>query len=1067
VSETRPLKLKEVYVGPNGEPMKATLVDKYFRDIVRHQLGSIPDEKKAHHRVTVYDPLDPLQGTLLKPSMESPVCRKCELHCNDTQRPFMEFWGSENPLITVIFENISPKEDQAGAIASSGFNYRVREQIEEIGRPMGIHPDDIRYCAVTLCANRTKKLVNFKDKGKNYCRLHLIQDLQRHPPQLIMPVGTGALGALSHKSNANDWAGRLLTYRGWPDDWLTNANYVKPRPNPLDPEGPQIIGHPLLGPPPVGREGYIPMFPIMSPRLVLATQNPYVKARWLASIKRGLEFAQKGAKAPTYLRQWYDFSEDVDHIERVLKELLALPSLPLCYDSETTGVRPWAEDAAIVSMMFRWKDPATGLPRSIGFPWNYQGLDFHNKVRDAIPRLTPLVLAVLYKHKLMGHNLTFDVLYTFANLIGADLDKLCDAMNWDTWHMIYTLRQRPGTLGLEAITYDYCPDLAGYEEDMTLLIQLNHETMHPEGKVNGVRGHYLNCPRDKWDTHLIPYVMGDVETCYAAKEKAEVNLEKARTYAIPLAHPEIRGKFRQFQTPGRAFVYKQIMAPAAAVLSKVMGRGMEVDEVELTRLEEQYPNLIREARDKLRNVDQRIVEWCEHEKNQKPDFELDLENKGQLKTILFDILHMPIQRLTKAGKRMYGEDELAYADIPRDKLLEFAALDKFTLNKLSVDFEQVRPLQEYRKIFKLYSTYIRPLRNITTVGIDKNERKGDEHLCKDSRIHASFLLTGTRGGRLSCRNPNLQQLPREGDVKSMFVSRFEKQGRKGCLYQGDLSQIELRLLACGCGDPTFVKAYFDETDLHTLTTSRIFDVPYEHFSKDYFKWLQEQGRDKEAKDLNQKRQIGKTVNFLTGYGGGAFGLQTTLANRQVYLPIEECEKIIDSFFAAYPALKAHLQHYKYFIQESGVAVSILGRVRIFEEVFSDDKEAISKALRAGCNHLIQSTASDMMLIALVAIEDLMRDAGLESILVSTVHDSLLIDALQHELPAIHEIVTMVLNNFDKVLPAYFGDDYDTSWMIVPFAGDCEVGMNYLDAKTVPKDNIDWNKLLYPEKKEKK
>jgi DNA polymerase I-like protein with 3'-5' exonuclease and polymerase domains/uracil-DNA glycosylase len=1066
VTQSRGGKIKQVYVGPNGEPMKATLVDKFVRDVVRYQLGETPNAKNPNHLETVYNPLDPLDNTILTPGPDSPICKKCELHCNDTQQPFMQFWGADDPLITVVFENVSPKEDQAGAIAAAGFNYRIREQIEEIGGPMGIRPDQIRYAAVTRCANRTKKNVNFRDKGKNWCRSHLVQDLQLHPPKMIMPVGTGALGALSHKSNANDWAGRMLTYRGWPDDWLTNPNYVKPRINPLDPEGPMIVGHPLMGPPP-GRESYLPMFPVMSPRLVLATQNPYVKARWLASIKRGLEFAINGVKAPNYLREWYDFTDDVEHIERVLNELLKMPPQPLCFDTETTGVRPWAEDAAIVSMMMRWKDPATGKPKSIGFPWNYEGLDFHNKVRDAIPRLTPLVLAVLYRHKLMGHNLTFDVLYTFANMVGADINKLCDAMKWDTWHMIYTLRQRPGTLGLEAITYDYCPDLAGYEEDMTLLIQLNHATMHPEGKTNGVRGHYLNCPRDKWESHLIPYVMGDVETCYAAKEKAEALLKRARMYSIPLAHPEIRGKFRQFQTPGREFVYDKIMSPAAAVLSAIMGRGMEVDVKELTRLEEQYPNHIREARDKLRNVDPRIVEWCEHEKNQKPDFELDLENKGQLKAILFDILKLPIQRLTKAGKKMYGEDEAAYHHIPREQLLAFAALDKFTLNKLSVDHAQVRPLQEYRKIFKLYSTYIRPLRNITTVGIDKNERKGDEHLCRDSRIHASFLLTGTRGGRLSCRNPNLQQLPREGDVKSMFVSRFTKEGRKGCLYQGDLSQIELRLLACGCGDPTFVKAYFDETDLHTLTTSRIFNVPYEHFSKDYFKWLQEQGRDKEAKDLNQKRQIGKTVNFLTGYGGGAFGLQTTLANRQVYLPLEECEKIIESFFASYPALKNHLQHYKYFIQENGVAVSILGRVRIFEEVFSEDREAISKALRAGCNHLIQSTASDMMLIALVAIEDLMREAGLESMLVSTVHDSLLIDALQDELPQIHEIVTMVLNNFDKVLPAYFGDDYDTSWMIVPFAGDCEVGMNYLDAKTVPKENIDWHKLLYPEIKEKK
>jgi DNA polymerase I-like protein with 3'-5' exonuclease and polymerase domains/uracil-DNA glycosylase len=1054
----------QIYVSPEGVQIKATLVDKYFRDIVRYQIGEFVVEatgKKGEKLATVYDPANPLGGTVLTPGPNSPICQKCKLHENNAENPYMEAWGSKTPLITVLFENVSPKEDQNGVLGKSGFNLRLRDHLLALAKPMGITEEDIRWIAMSRCANREKKIVDYKGKA-HYCRLHAIQDLALYPPKLVLPVGSVALGALSHKSNANDWAGRLLTYRGWPDDWLTDKAFVFPRVNPIDPEGPKIVGHPLFGPPP-DFSAYLPMVPVMAPRLVYAAQNPYVDARWIKQIRTALEAAKNGVKAKEYLRPWYRVIDDPDELEKALQELIDAPRLTLCYDTETTGVRAWAEDAAIVFAMFRWRDPKTGEPKSLGFPWNYPGLDFENRIQPAIPRLSKLLLAALYKHNLVGHNLTFDILYTFANVPGADLDALCEAMMWDTWHMIYTLRQRPGTLGLESITYDYVPDLAGYEEDMTLMIELNHETMHPEGKVNGVRGHYANCPRGSWDTHLIPYVMGDVETCYQAHETALAQLDKARQYQIPLAHPTRRSEFRQFKAPGRAFVYKNIMSPASMTLAKMMGRGMEIDTDELTRLEGQYPTRIEEAKLKLKNTDPRILDWCIGEKNQNPDFELDLENKKQLKTILFDILKLPINRLTKAGKKAFGEDEKAYGKISREDLVEYAALDKFTLNKLAVDNEQIRPLQEYRKIFKLYSTYVRPLRNIMTVGIDKNARNKDQHLCKDSRIHASFLLTGTRGGRLSCKDPNLQQLPREGDVKSMFVSRWSKMGRKGCLYQGDLSQIELRLLAAVCGDPSMVKAYFDEVDLHSLTTSRIFKIPYEHFSKDYMKFLQKNGKDKEAKDLDQQRQIGKITNFLTGYGGGSFGLQNTLAARAIYLPIEECEMIIESFFDAYPSLKKHIQKYKWFIQESGVAVSIFGRVRIFEEVFSEDKEAISKALRAGYNHLIQSTASDMMLMALVAIENLMREAGLESMLVSTVHDSLLIDALQEELPQVHEITDMVLNNFDKVLPTYFGDDYDTSWMIVPITGDCEVGLNYLDSKKIRGDKIDWDELLYPKR----
>jgi DNA polymerase I-like protein with 3'-5' exonuclease and polymerase domains len=402
------------------------------------------------------------------------------------------------------------------------------------------------------------------------------------------------------------------------------------------------------------------------------------------------------------------------------------------------------------------------------------------------------------------------------------------------------------------------------------------------------------------------------------------------------------------------------------------------------------------------------------------------------------------------------DDEAALAAKVEEQLQEVAAVDKFTLNKICAEFKELQPLQEYRKAFKLYSTYVRPLRNLFSAGLDKKQRTADPHLCFDDCIHASFLLTGTRGGRLSCRDPNLQQLPRDGEVKQMFVSRF---GKRGCMYQGDLSQIELRLMAAACGDPTMIEAYFKGTDLHSLTASRIYNVPYEHFTKGYMKELQDKGRDKEAKKLELNRVTAKTVNFLTGYGGGAFGLQNVLAMKNISMKIEECQHIIESFFDTYPALRDLLQQYKRFIIDSHVAVSIFGRVRIFEEVRGDDDEAKAKALRAGCNHLIQSTASDMMLTALFVIELMMRNAELESMLVSTVHDSLVIDCVREELPQVHDIVLRVLNNFPEVFKIVFGDDYDTSWMIVPFSGDCEVGLDYLNTRKIPDKDIDWDKLL--------
>jgi DNA polymerase-1 len=321
------------------------------------------------------------------------------------------------------------------------------------------------------------------------------------------------------------------------------------------------------------------------------------------------------------------------------------------------------------------------------------------------------------------------------------------------------------------------------------------------------------------------------------------------------------------------------------------------------------------------------------------------------------------------------------------------------------------------------------------------------------------MLTGTRGGRLSCQEPNLQQLPKKGyeefNVKEMYVSRF---GPLGCLYGADFSQIELRIMAALSGDKSMVDAYHNDIDLHTLTASRLFFLPYETFSKEHTRFLEEHGKNEEAKALRLKRDIAKTCNFLTGYGGGAFGLQTVLANQQVYWQIEECEKLIRLFFDSYPSVRDLLSYYKRFIQDNSVAVSIFGRVRVFEEAQSDDPEIASKAMRAGCNHLIQSTASDMLLMCLVIIEQLMRDAGLDSILISTVHDSLVVDALRSELPQVHEIVSTVLNNMPEFFVKYLGDDYDTSWMIVPFAGDSSVGFNMADMRDTG-SHPDWDRLL--------
>ena len=1106
----------------------------------------------------------------LVPGPEHPVCVRCTMHCGKAN-PFMRFVGSDNPLVTVVLEGPSQKEDATGLLTSESWNRYTRKAIEGVAEQTGFPVDRIRFAAVTLCAPGKKD--NLKTKG-SWCRWFLMADLIEHPPVCILPVGTTAAGLLHSKGNTQDWQGRLLHWRGWPDDWISDARFDE--------------GHPILGRPPEPADSCW-LVSIKHPRIVQAEATESARVQWLNAIAVALETAADPPAARNYDRPYFDLTFDVDRIEAKLRYLVEHQKTLVSFDTETTGLQPWGPTAKIVLMMFRW-DGSSG-PDSIAFPWEHATSQLVNEV----DRLKPLVLEALYVSRLQGHNLTFDCQFVMARL-GADIVRISDAMLRDTWHMHFTLRQIREAMGLETMPHHWCPEWSGYEEDMTLLIDKTVSMQPDKG------GHYANCPPEKWDTHLKPYIMGDVEVVHEAAPRIEEALAATKGYRIPLASTKTRGKFRFYTTPDRTFVADRIMAPANRMLTKLMGRGMFVDQAELELQESETPKRIRETKEQVRNADPRIIQWCDSKEATEPEWTFDLDKPATLKELLFDVLGLPNKRLTKGGRAEFGEDPAGWRGIPRAKLLSVAAADKFTLNSMAAEHEELRPLLEFRKTSKLYTTYVRPMRNLFTAGIDKKPRTKPAILMPDGCVHTSFLLCGTRGGRLcvagdtfieirrelwngtqsvltpprpiqmqdlklseecatyvmsgrgawrkvtavflkgteqmfdvrtergafvrctgghrldtptgfqhvrdlaagslvktdtggnapissitpitvlpvwdievdvdhsyvaggfihhnSSRSPNLQNVAKDGVVKAMYSSRF---GKEGAIFQTDLSQVELRLLAAACGDKAMVDAYVRKLDLHSLTCSKLFRIPYEDFSEEKQMWLQDHGQDKLLKEMSLKRRIAKVVNFLTGYGGGALGLQNVLAAQQIYLPIEECEEIIDSFFESYPGLRDHIAYYKNFVLENALAVSLTGRVRLFPEVHSADRQIQSKALRSGYNHLIQTTASDIMLACLIAVEQAMENEGLRSLLVSTVHDSLVIDAKRDELDVIHDICGDVFSNIPEVMRLVYGEDYDTSWMFVPLAGDSVVGNSYLQELKIRPDaatgRVDWDRLL--------
>jgi DNA polymerase I-like protein with 3'-5' exonuclease and polymerase domains len=1095
------------FADPSGQKIDLRHANPLFRDLLRHAHPPVDGQP-------VQFSLDnPLGDVQLAPGQDNPICQKCRMwSSSEPLNPFLPYAGNQRPLVTFVFEAVSTAEDKAGYVGAGGWIQTMKRVIDQISPETGVSSRECRFVPLTRCAHRVKTPINYRSKG-TYCRLFALQELWAHPPRVIVPVGSTALGLLCHKSNVQDWGGHILTWRGWPDDWLTNPAYVKPRKVLVNGQAQEVTGHPVFGPPP-GPEARLLLYPIQSPRLICAAQNNLITQAWSHQIKQAMLLAKSETAPPVYDLEHYRLLDTAQEVVTELQWLIDHPGTLVSYDTETEGLYPFAGQK-IVFMMFRYTRP-DGTPVAFGFPWDYKEDEQRgpaSPLLSALPELRPCLEEALSVSVLTGHNIAFDILFTFCNLIvqydvrAIDeqgrikpawrsamrrLERLADAAVFDTWHMAYTRHQQRGSLGLELLAYAHTP-LGGYEEDLSLLIELERTRMHPDEG-----GHYARCPPELWESHFKPYVLGDVEVCYQARDRLEEILANAEVYPFPLASIQNRGRFRYYRPPSRAWLYEKIMSPAARVLIKMMGRGVFIDQKVLGTLEQEMPKAIGQAIEAMRNIKSGAVldyigEMTRADTHQFDAFDrtqawsLDLESKEQLREILFNRMNLKIQRLTKNGRELYGEDPEQWAQAIQEAILErephlrgtdlsgriraetlkYAALDKFTLNKLAVDYPEVRPLQNYRHIYKLYTAYVRPMRNYRSKSVDKKERTDMPHLCLDGLVHCNFMVTGTRSGRLSARNPNLQQIPKEGyaareggarmSVKEMYVSRF---GKQGCLFGTDLSQVELRLLAAASGDPTMIDAYLKGIDLHTLTTSRIFNLPYETFSKEHMKWLENHGRADEAKELKIKRDCGKTVNFLTGYGGGALGLQTILASRQIYKQLEECEDLIYGFFDTYPAVRDLLSYYKKFIEQIGAAVSIFGRVRVLQEAFSGDDEIQSKALRAGCNHLIQSTASDMMLIALCVIEQMMRDEGLDSMLILCVHDSFVIDARRSELPKIHSITSLVMNNLRETFEIFLGPDFDLSWMLIPFGSDSEVGRNYAAMKGVPQDeDPDWDRLL--------
>ncbi len=311
------------------------------------------------------------------------------------------------------------------------------------------------------------------------------------------------------------------------------------------------------------------------------------------------------------------------------------------------------------------------------------------------------------------------------------------------------------------------------------------------------------------------------------------------------------------------------------------------------------------------------------------------------------------------------------------------------LEPLSATYPEVALVLEYRTLNKLKSTYIDKL------PLDILERTG--------RIHPSFSQTGTETGRLSCKDPNLQNIPvrtEEGRrIRSSFVPR------DGYLFlSADYSQIELVVLAHMADDPGLKGAFLKGIDVHSSTASLIFDVPLEEVT-------------------GEQRRVAKTINFGVMYGMGPHSLSGDLK-----ITHAEAKVFIDQYFARYSAVKAFIEKTREDAGVSGVVSTLLGHRRTITEINSTNRIERAKAERIAVNTVIQGSAADIMKVAMLRIDKALREHSPDTKLLLQIHDELVFEVPEGELEKVHALVKEAMEGAVKLsLPLRASIETGKSW----------------------------------------
>ena len=370
----------------------------------------------------------------------------------------------------------------------------------------------------------------------------------------------------------------------------------------------------------------------------------------------------------------------------------------------------------------------------------------------------------------------------------------------------------------------------------------------------------------------------------------------------------------------------------------------------------------------LNSIQERVREMAE-----EPN--LNILSPIQIGTLIFEKLKLDPKVKPKTGVRYsYPTDEE-------------------TLSALADRHPIINEILEYRAVRKLLSTYVEPFPNFVSPVTGK--------------IHTTFNQALTATGRLSSSKPNLQNIPIRTERGKEIRKAFIPSRPGGLIVSADYSQIELRIMAHLSCDSHLIEAFRNGQDVHAMTAAKIFGIALEDVTPD-------------------QRRIAKTANFGIMYGISAFGL-----SQRLNIGRAEAKKIIEDYFANFPAISSYIQDTLASARESGFVETLFGRRRYLPDINSKNGTVRALAERTAINAPIQGTSADIIKIAMINVNRRIEDEGLASRMILQIHDELLFDAVPEEIEKLEKLIIEEMENVIK--------------LSIPLTVECNHGNNWLEA----------------------